>query len=224
MADGASSNGRRRVARTRGVGRTGARFPAAPGVEPAWSGSGAADSSGVSAVDHGVGAWDAGGGAEAGPGQWGTGARFGPYSRRRARGREEDVAEDVDLSVAAPSSQPDSRPAAEESTPLPWASAIVRPYTHTGGRTRARRDLAIEALVATSGQRGPQRSASRRLIVELCVRPRSVAEIAALLAVPLGVARVLVGDLAADGAVVVHSAATADVDIMRRVLVGLRRL
>jgi hypothetical protein len=121
-----------------------------------------------------------------------------------------------------------SRPAEpaepEQGTDLPWASAIVRPYTHTGGRTRAGRHLALEALVATSGRGGPQRGAQRQMIVELCVRPRSVAEVAAMLAVPIGVARVLVGDLAADGAVVVHAAVAPDLDFMRRVLVGLRRL
>ncbi|MGH3762110.1 DUF742 domain-containing protein [Actinophytocola sp.] len=111
---------------------------------------------------------------------------------------------------------------------LPWASAIVRPYAHTRGRTRSSHDLALEALVSASrdATRGGQETAQRRTIIELCVQPRSVAEVAALLSVPLGVARVLVGDLAADGSVVVHPTAGGppDVDIMCRVLVGLRRL
>jgi len=70
----------------------------------------------------------------------------------------------------------------------------------------------------------------RRMIVDMCARPRSVAEVAALLSVPLGVARVLLGDLATAGAVVVHPTAgssedgATDLDFMRRVLVGLRRL
>jgi hypothetical protein len=104
---------------------------------------------------------------------------------------------------------------------------LVRPYAHTGGRTRAARELALEALVSTSRSPVPGGlgTAQRRRIVELCAWPRSVAEVAALLDVPLGVARVLVGDLAADGAVVVHARAGApDIDVMRRVLVGLRRL
>lgn len=114
--------------------------------------------------------------------------------------------------------------------PLPWASAIVRPYAHTGGRTRANRHLAVEALISV-GERGGAvaSSAQGRVIMELCVQVRSVAEVAALLSVPLGVARVLVGDLAADGAVVVHQTASVDgaapeLDLMRRVLTGLRRL
>jgi hypothetical protein len=113
------------------------------------------------------------------------------------------------------------------SATLPSSAALVRPYAHTGGRTRAVRDLAIEALVSTSRSpdHGELGNTQRRRIVELCASPRPVAEVAALLAVPLGVARVLVGDLASDGAVVVHAQAGApDIDVMRRVLVGLHRL
>jgi len=119
---------------------------------------------------------------------------------------------------------------------MPWAGALVRPYAHTGGRTRSSHDLAIEALVSASGHSGDAVVAEvltthhRRMIVDLCAYPRSVAEVAALLAVPLGVARVLLGDLAGAGAVVVHPTAGStgdgapDVEFMRRVLVGLRRL
>jgi hypothetical protein len=116
----------------------------------------------------------------------------------------------------------------------PWAGALVRPYAHTGGRTRSSHDLAVEALVSTSGRQGvgdaELTTNQRRMIVALCVQSRSVAEVAALLSVPLGVARVLLGDLAAAGVVVVHPTAGADGDgepgvaFMQRVLVGLRRL
>jgi hypothetical protein len=119
---------------------------------------------------------------------------------------------------------------------MPWAGALVRPYAHTGGRTRSSQDLALEALVSTSGQ--PSLATldevltthHRRMIVDMCLQPRSVAEVAALLSVPLGVARVLLGDLAAAGLVVVHPTvgSTGDgapaLDFMRRVLVGLRNL
>lgn len=119
---------------------------------------------------------------------------------------------------------------------LPWAGSMVRPYTHTGGRTRSSQHLAIEALVSSNGP--PSAAAlddvltthQRRMIVDMCARPRSVAEVAALLAVPLGVARVLLGDLATAGVVIVHPTAGStgdgepDVDFMQRVLVGLRNL
>jgi hypothetical protein len=119
---------------------------------------------------------------------------------------------------------------------LPWAGALVRPYAHTGGRTRSSHDLALEALVSSNGQPGDGvvdevlSSHHRRVIVDMCLRPRSVAEVAALLSLPLGVARVLLGDLATAGVVVVHPTAGStgdgapDLDFMRRVLLGLRRL
>jgi hypothetical protein len=143
----------------------------------------------------------------------------------------------VDMLGVPPLARPDGRPSVvppeEEQAPLPWASAIVRPYARTRGRTRPSHDLALEALVSTSqwaaAARGGQQTAQGRMIIDLCVRPRSVAEVAALLSVPLGVARVLVGDLATDGSVVVHSTGGVgvdgpDVEFMHRVLVGLRRL
>ncbi|WP_291412755.1 DUF742 domain-containing protein [Actinophytocola sp.] len=102
--------------------------------------------------------------------------------------------------------RPDGRPsvpAHAERSELPWASAIVRPYAHTGGRTRSSYDLAMEALISTSRWIPPEETTpQRRMIMELCARPRSVAEVAALLSVPLGVARVLLGDLATDGSVI----------------------
>jgi hypothetical protein len=57
-----------------------------------------------------------------------------------------------------------------------------------------------------------------------------VAEVAALLAIPLGVARVLLGDMAGLGLVIVHQTASStgkggpDLALMERVLSGLRRL
>lgn len=110
--------------------------------------------------------------------------------------------------------------------------AIVRPYAWTGGRTRPVYDLAIETLVSigTAG-RDPSRipQYEHRAVAELCREPRSVAEVAALLTLPLGVARVLIGDMASQGTVVVHQTASTsgdvpDLALMERVLSGLRRL
>ncbi|MBW0009840.1 MAG: DUF742 domain-containing protein, partial [Pseudonocardiales bacterium] len=115
----------------------------------------------------------------------------------------------------------------------PAASAsVVRPYTWTGGRTSPVFDLAVETLVSTAGN-GPGRalltSEEHRAVAELCRAPRSVAEVAALLSLPLGVARVLLADMADIGLVVVHRSAnssgdTPDMALMERVLSGLRRL
>lgn len=111
-------------------------------------------------------------------------------------------------------------------------AAIVRPYAWTRGRTKATMDLRIEALVTTS-ELGEDIEAltqtEHRSVAELCGEPRSVAEVATLLQVPLGVAKVLLGDMANLGLVIVHKTATggankAHLMLMERVLSGLRRL
>src|SRR5919204_379047 len=94
-----------------------------------------------------------------------------------------------------------------------WATSGFRfgepdaPYTKTGGRTRSDYDLAIEALVSTS-ERGRFPDAAvlpeHRSICGLCLDTRSVAEVAAHLRLPLGVARVLIGDMAGLGLVLIH--------------------
>ncbi len=108
---------------------------------------------------------------------------------------------------------------------------LVRPYAVTGGRTRPRYQLAIEALVSTT-ERGRRESIGlipeHRRICELCLEVRSVAEVAAYIGVPLGVARVLVGDMAEVGLVRVHQPGNVegqpDVTLLERVLSGLRKL
>jgi len=112
------------------------------------------------------------------------------------------------------------------------AAAAVRPYTWTRGRTKSGFDLAIETLVSTS-PRGRAQAATlqleHRAVAELCEQTRSVAEVAALLSLPLGVARVVLGDMAGLGVVTVHQTASSagsapDLALMERVLSGLRRL
>lgn len=125
-----------------------------------------------------------------------------------------------------------AHPAAEEwGEPEDFASA-VRPYTWTRGRTRPVYALAVETLLSTSPQGrdvAALTSIEHRAVAELCLQPRSVAEVAALLGLPLGVARVLLADMADIGLVVVHRTATTSGDapefgFMERVLSGLRRL
>lgn len=110
---------------------------------------------------------------------------------------------------------------------------MVRPYAMTGGRTRSKgAELALETMVATTPlgrAQGATLAWERRAIVELCATPLSVAEVSAHLDVPLGVARVLVGDLAAEGMLSVHGGAAAargrdDLPLLERVLQGLRAL
>ncbi|HEY1968454.1 MAG TPA: DUF742 domain-containing protein [Pseudonocardia sp.] len=76
-------------------------------------------------------------------------------------------------------------------------AARVRPFVVTGGRTRPLHDgLRIESLVLATAKAStvPLRFEQRQL-VELAHHAVSLAEVAARLAVPIGVARVLVSDL-----------------------------
>jgi len=127
--------------------------------------------------------------------------------------------------------RPGSAPRAPE--PELDEGPLIRPYAMTGGRTRPRYQLAIEALVSTTTP--PERFASllpeHQRICHLCQEIKSVAEISALLTIPLGVARILVADLAESGLVAIHqpaaggeSGGTPDVTLLERVLSGLRKL
>lgn len=119
-----------------------------------------------------------------------------------------------------------------EEDPAAESGSLVRPYTRTGGRTRPDYDLAIEALVSTS-ERGLERDAAvlpeHRSICGLCTDTRSVAEVAAHLRLPLGVVRVLIGDMASMGLVLIHQGGLVvgdrpSIEFLERVLSGLRRL
>src|SRR5690606_16621849 len=97
------------------------------------------------------------------------------------------------------------------------AGALVRPYAVTRGRTRPRLDIALEALVETTalGRVGADRGHGQehQQIIALCDgRLQSLAEIAARLHLPLGVARVIIADLAAEGLVAVHQPTSLDGD------------
>ena len=121
----------------------------------------------------------------------------------------------------------------EQQDPEPFAPmSAVRPYTWTRGRTKSGFELAIETLVSTSRKGRDQMGilqVEHRAVAELCEQAHSVAEVAALLSLPLGVARVLLGDMAGLGIVTVHQTASSagnvpDLALMERVLSGLRRL
>ncbi|MEU9134346.1 DUF742 domain-containing protein [Kitasatospora sp. NPDC048540] len=110
---------------------------------------------------------------------------------------------------------------------------LIRPFAMTGGRTRPRYELALEALVSASVD--PVRLAGllpeHQRICTLCTEVKSIAEVSALLTIPLGVARILVADLAEAGLVTIHQPAAGgesgnqpDVTLLERVLSGLRKL
>jgi len=109
---------------------------------------------------------------------------------------------------------------------------LVRPYYMTGGRTRpAHDDLELETLVSTTalGETSPKLACvERHAIIALCRDLVSIAEVSARLDLPLGVARVLVGDMADQGFVILHRPTSVgdrpDLALLQRVLYGLHKL
>jgi hypothetical protein len=117
---------------------------------------------------------------------------------------------------------------------LPAGQAnLVRPYTLTGGRTGTNVDLPLEAPVQTLevglALRWPTGDVRGR-IIKLCVKTPSVAEISARLDLPVGVARVLIGDLVTAGYLRVHKTLTDSStrderhELIGRTLRGLKAL
>lgn len=108
----------------------------------------------------------------------------------------------------------------------------IRPYAITGGRTRSSGgDLPLETLVrrTSHGTSSMVRLVmERRAIAELAELPVSIAEVSAHLRVHLGVARVLVGDMTAEGYLSVHRPRAVeerpDIALLERVLNGLKAI
>lgn len=111
------------------------------------------------------------------------------------------------------------------------AGPVVRPYAMTGGRTEpARGNFDLISLVVstrrTSGKvgLGPE----HRTIIKLCQSPLSVAEISAYLDLPLGVVRVMLGDLLDKGLILAREPQTATQPppehVFEAVINGLRSL
>lgn len=170
------------------------------------------------------------------------------FSFDNARRRRKSGTRATPQDVAHPEREEPPPPAAEPFEPVPpdddrqaaWEpgnaelgapASFVRAYVWTGGRTRSHHQFEVETLVSAAEPGSIPGTVPQpdRTVLGLCRTPTSVAEVAALLAVPLGVAKVLLGDMADRGMIVVHEAATGVGDapsrvLMERVLTGLRQL
>ena len=99
---------------------------------------------------------------------------------------------------------------------IEYEARTVRPYAVTGGRVRsARSDLPLEALVellpdaASSRGLPPEK---RAILQHASYDYISVAELSALLHLPVGVVRILVADLADARYIRVHTSQPVDVN------------
>lgn len=115
------------------------------------------------------------------------------------------------------------------------AGPVVRPYALTGGRTDPVGDAVLDviAVIAANGP-PPTRADSAKLspehrkLLRLCQLPATVADVAADVALPLGVVRVLLSDLIQQGLITVLPRRAprpqASTDLLKEVLDGLRAL
>ncbi|ASF11554.1 MULTISPECIES: DUF742 domain-containing protein [Nocardia] len=117
--------------------------------------------------------------------------------------------------------------------PGPKPTTRVRPYALTSGRTEPAVDLPMEAVIETLSYTAHldwPTGDVRTDILRLGTHRLSVAEIAAHLDRPLGMVRVMIGDLVVDGILRVHSTLTDEASfderrsLMERTLRGLRAL
>ncbi len=107
---------------------------------------------------------------------------------------------------------------------------LIRPYAMTGGRTGGDGpEIHLESQVVST-PRGLAALVSHRWeaarVIEVAENPTALVEIAARLEIPIGVARVLVADLVAAGAVTIHVPDTGPsfTSLLERVLDGVRQL
>jgi hypothetical protein len=108
-----------------------------------------------------------------------------------------------------------AEPATEQST----VDEFVRPFMVTEGRTHPLQEgLRVETMVHArpAALSAPLRFEKRR-VVELCQMPLSLAEIAAGVGVPIGVARVLVADLSAANLVSFAEPTELPTDVIERI-------
>ena len=156
--------------------------------------------------------------------------RWEPADRVNSAGRGNQP--DPQLEFSAGFAPPPRDPFIPETAQANSAgSSLVRPYAVTGGRTKPKYHLQIEAMVAASHYEARDLSVLSpecQAILGFCRDWRSVAEISAVLRMPLGVARVLIGDMAMDGLVRVHQIdheqGRPDMNLLERVISGLRKL
>ena len=109
---------------------------------------------------------------------------------------------------------------------------MVRPYAVTKGRTQPRGEqpFGLIDVVFATGERSPAHfrpGPEHRRILSLCRRPTPIADVIFEVDLPIGVVRVLLGDLAGEGMIRViftQSEPGTEQRLLRMVLDGLESL
>jgi Protein of unknown function (DUF742) len=121
------------------------------------------------------------------------------------------------------------------SPPNRWADGaagpVIRPYALVGGRTRPAGEF-FDLIAMVTARPAPGRplhlEPEHQRVLAMCAEPRSVADLAADLRIPLGVVRVILADLREQGLVTIRPPVAPtrllDTYALRRIEDGLRRL
>ncbi len=115
------------------------------------------------------------------------------------------------------------------------AGPVVRPYALTAGRTSPSAGPVLDLITLVAASGGPPSARAleglapeHQQILRLCAEAITLADIASAIALPVGVARILVGDLMEAGLVEIYQRAPGpeqpSTDLLREVLDGLRAL
>jgi len=113
------------------------------------------------------------------------------------------------------------------------AGPVVRPYALTKGRTipSGEQSFGLIDVVFATGERPPpahfRPGPEHKRILSLCRRPTPVADVISEIDLPIGVVRVLLGDLAGEGmlrVILAQSEPGTEQRLLRMVLDGLESL
>lgn len=112
------------------------------------------------------------------------------------------------------------------------AGPVVRPYAMTGGRTRASSSsfdlLAMAVATGVPVAPGAHLGSEHRRLLNLVRRARPIVEIASDAGLPIGVIKVLLGDLLDQGLILVRSplpaASMPPESLLKELISGLRAL
>jgi hypothetical protein len=112
------------------------------------------------------------------------------------------------------------------------AGPVVRPYAVTKGRTlpSGEQSFGLIDLVVATGERPPAHfrpGPEHRRILSLCRRPIPIVDLISEIDLPIGVVRVLLGDLAGEGmlrVIYTQSEPGTEQRLLRMVLDGLESL
>jgi hypothetical protein len=112
------------------------------------------------------------------------------------------------------------------------AGPVVRPYAMTGGRTRASSSsfdlLSVAVATGAPVSPGAYLGSEHRRLLNLVSRARPIVEIASDAGLPVGVIKVLLGDLLDQGLILVRSpipaASVPPESLLRELISGLRAL